>query len=73
MQCKQHQGKHLREHLAKDLIKNKLKPNRVYLAYQKMSRLSMRKTDRKVANDYLTQTKEFSLLTNKKSMHIIFL
>ena len=56
MQCRQYQEKHLREQLDKDLIKNKLKPYRVYLAYQKMSQLSMRKTDRKVANDYLTQT-----------------
>ena len=65
MQCKQHQEKHLREHLAKDLIKNKLKPNRVYLAYQKMSRLSMRKTDRKVANDYLTQTLQMDYLKSR--------
>ena len=63
MQCRQYQEKHLREQLDKDLIKNKLKPYRVYLAYQKMSQLSMRKTDRKVANDYLTQTQCKRLLS----------
>lgn len=55
MQCRLNQEKYLRKYSVK---KHKEKPDRVYLAYKKVDNNRIEKEKRKVANDYLTQTKE---------------
>ena len=54
MQCRLNQEKYLRKYSVK---KHKEKPDRVYLAYKKVDNNRIEKEKRKVANDYLTQTK----------------
>lgn len=56
MQCRLNQEKYLRKYSVK---KHKEKPDRVYLAYKKVDNNRIEKEKRKVANDYLTQTKTF--------------
>ena len=54
MQCRLNQEKYLRKYSVK---KHKEKPDRVYLAYKKVDNNRIEKEKRKVANDYLTQTR----------------
>ncbi len=68
MQCRLNQEKYLRKYSVK---KHKEKPDRVYLAYKKVDNNRIEKEKRKVANDYLTQTKEKYCLTNKNTYIII--
>lgn len=60
MQCRLNQEKYLRKYSVK---KHKEKPDRVYLAYKKVDNNRIEKEKRKVANDYLTQTKAVEYLT----------
>ena len=60
MQCRLNQEKYLRKYSVK---KHKEKPDRVYLAYKKVDNNRIEKEKRKVANDYLTQTRTNLYLT----------
>ena len=68
MQCRLNQEKYLRKYSVK---KHKEKPDRVYLAYKKVDNNRIEKEKRKVANDYLTQTKKIILLTKKYKFYIL--
>lgn len=56
MRCRLNQEEYLRKYSVK---KHKEKPDRVYLAYKKADNNRIEKEKRKVANDYLTQTRVY--------------
>lgn len=64
MQCRLNQEKYLRKYSVK---KHKEKPDRVYLAYKKVDNNRIEKEKRKVANDYLTQTK-YKIIYKRKEL-----